>query len=126
MNTGIAAANGTVLACTDDDVKVSRNWLEHACGPLLDPQTWQPRGFDSVEAPIGISIDPRDEEHSLTLALRRLTRDAGLRAQLGDAGAARWAQRAKMSILWARCGCRSSPAWFGARSRGWTRSAIAM
>jgi glycosyltransferase involved in cell wall biosynthesis len=36
MNTGIAAANGTVLACTDDDVRVSRRWLEAACGPLLD------------------------------------------------------------------------------------------
>ena len=36
MNTGIAAANGTVLACTDDDVRVSRNWLESACGPLLE------------------------------------------------------------------------------------------
>jgi glycosyltransferase involved in cell wall biosynthesis len=36
MNTGIAAARGTVLACTDDDVKVSRHWLEHACQPLLD------------------------------------------------------------------------------------------
>jgi GT2 family glycosyltransferase len=36
MNTGIAAANGTVLACTDDDVRVSRNWLESACEPLLE------------------------------------------------------------------------------------------
>jgi glycosyltransferase involved in cell wall biosynthesis len=36
MNTGIAAASGTVLACTDDDVKVSRQWLETACRPLLE------------------------------------------------------------------------------------------
>jgi GT2 family glycosyltransferase len=36
MNTGIAAANATVLACTDDDVRVSPRWLETACGPLLD------------------------------------------------------------------------------------------
>ena len=35
MNAGIAAANAAVLACTDDDVRVSRHWLEHACGPLL-------------------------------------------------------------------------------------------
>jgi glucosyl-dolichyl phosphate glucuronosyltransferase len=35
MNAGIATANATVLACTDDDVRVSRNWLENACGPLL-------------------------------------------------------------------------------------------
>jgi cellulose synthase/poly-beta-1,6-N-acetylglucosamine synthase-like glycosyltransferase len=36
MNTGIAAANGTVLACTDDDVRVTVNWLQTACQPLLD------------------------------------------------------------------------------------------
>jgi hypothetical protein len=32
-----------------------------------------------------VSIDPRDEEHSLMLALRRLARDPGLRASLGAA-----------------------------------------
>jgi hypothetical protein len=62
--------------------------------PLFDPQTWQPRGFDAREAPIAVGIDPRDEEHSLVLALRRLASDASLRTQLGDAGAAWWAERA--------------------------------
>jgi cellulose synthase/poly-beta-1,6-N-acetylglucosamine synthase-like glycosyltransferase len=36
MNTGIAAANAIVLACTDDDVRVSHGWLKAACGPLLE------------------------------------------------------------------------------------------
>jgi glycosyltransferase involved in cell wall biosynthesis len=36
MNSGIAAADATVLACTDDDVRVRHDWLEKACGPLLD------------------------------------------------------------------------------------------
>jgi cellulose synthase/poly-beta-1,6-N-acetylglucosamine synthase-like glycosyltransferase len=36
MNTGIAAANGSVLACTDDDVRVSAQWLDTACRPLLE------------------------------------------------------------------------------------------
>ena len=35
--------------------------------------------------PIAISIDPRDEEHSLMLALVRLASDAALRAALGGA-----------------------------------------
>jgi len=65
--------------------------------PLLDPQTWQPRGFDSGATPIAISIDPRDEEHSLALALRRLTRDAALRTQLAEAGATWWTQRATLA-----------------------------
>src|SRR3954447_15465569 len=35
MNTGITAAAGAVLACTDDDVQVGHRWLETACRPLL-------------------------------------------------------------------------------------------
>jgi hypothetical protein len=62
--------------------------------PSLDPQTWQPRGLDTREAPIAIAIDPRDEEHSLVLALRRLAREPSLRSQLVDAAHAWWANRA--------------------------------
>jgi hypothetical protein len=58
--------------------------------PALDPQTWTPRGFGS-DAPIVVSLDPRDEEHSLVLAILRLSSDANLRAQLVDA-ADRWRQ----------------------------------
>jgi hypothetical protein len=56
--------------------------------PTLDPQTWLPRFFGN-ESPVAVSIDPRDEEHSLMLAIRRLSAEAPLRAQLGTA-ARRW------------------------------------
>jgi hypothetical protein len=56
--------------------------------PAIDPQTWQPRGWTG-QPPIVVSIDPRDEEHSLALALRRLATDAQLRESLG-AGAHEW------------------------------------
>ena len=59
--------------------------------PALDPQTWQPRGF-SAAAPIVISLDPRDEEHSLVLAIQRLSSDPALRARLADAAYA-WRER---------------------------------
>jgi len=59
--------------------------------PALDPQTWRPRGF-SADAPIVISLDPRDEEHSLVLAIQRLSSDPNLRARLADAAYA-WRQR---------------------------------
>jgi hypothetical protein len=62
--------------------------------PSLDPQTWQPRGFDSRDAPIAIAIDPRDEEHSLMLALRRLANDPSLRRDLATAAHAWWSARA--------------------------------
>ncbi len=58
--------------------------------PALDPQTWRPRGIATAEAPIAVTIDPRDEEHSLMLAMRRLASDAALREQLGGAARAWW------------------------------------
>lgn len=36
LNAGIAAANGEILAMTDDDVRVDEGWLEAACAALLD------------------------------------------------------------------------------------------
>jgi len=63
--------------------------------PALDPQTWQSRGSPrrglaeagpGAAAPIVVSIDLRDEEHSLTVAMRRLSADGALREQLGEAG----------------------------------------
>jgi len=62
--------------------------------PALDPQTWRPRGLAVPEAPIAVTIDPRDEEHSLMLAVRRLSSDAALRKQLGNAGRQWWATHA--------------------------------
>ena len=59
--------------------------------PALDPQTWQPRGWTG-QPPIVVSIDPRDEEHSLALALRRLASDTELRTSLGSA-AREWSRQ---------------------------------
>jgi hypothetical protein len=66
------------------EVEVTAAW------PALDPQTWLPRGF-SADPPIAISLDPRDEEHSLMLALVRLASDASVGRDLGMA-AHRWWQ----------------------------------
>lgn len=46
------------------------------------------------EAPIAVTIDPRDEEHSLMLAIRRLSSDGALRERLGEAAHAWWKSHA--------------------------------
>jgi hypothetical protein len=72
-----------------------------AAWPALDPQTWQPRalatGVTAPAAPIAISIDPRDEEHSLVLALTRMAGDSALRASLGAAAREWWARQATVA-----------------------------
>jgi len=73
--------------------------------PTLDPQNWQPRGRRPGAAPIAISLDPRDEAHSLGLALKRLGDDASLRAALAEAGHAWWQAHAtpdRAAAAWAR------------------------
>ena len=67
-----------------------------AAWPALDPQTWRARDAGRGAPPIVVSIDPRDEEHSLVLALRRLATDATLRADLGSAARAWWANHATL------------------------------
>jgi hypothetical protein len=57
--------------------------------PALDPQTWRPRG-PGTDPPIAVSIDPLDEEHSLTLTLTRLVSDPALRVRLGAAAFDWW------------------------------------
>ncbi len=37
-NCGMAAAQGDVLVCTDDDVRPGRGWIEAMCRPILDGQ----------------------------------------------------------------------------------------
>jgi hypothetical protein len=70
--------------------------IESTAGlPALDPQTWQPRGW-SGERPIAVSVDPRDEEHSLSLALRRLASDAELRSALASAAHEWWQRHATL------------------------------
>jgi glycosyltransferase involved in cell wall biosynthesis len=35
-NTGIFLANGKIILCTDDDVRVPANWIEGMCTPILE------------------------------------------------------------------------------------------
>ena len=82
---GMAAARAVIVLETES----TAGW------PALDPQTWQPRGWTGGP-PIVISIDPRDEEHSLSLALRRLATDAALRENLGSAAHEWWQKHATL------------------------------
>ena len=88
---GAAAGKAVVVAETES----TASW------PALDPQAWQPRalatGIGAPEPPMAISIDPRDEEHSLVLALTRLAHDAALRSALGSAARAWWARHATVA-----------------------------
>jgi glycosyltransferase involved in cell wall biosynthesis len=36
LNTGLAATGATIIAFTDDDVRIGAEWLERGCAPLLD------------------------------------------------------------------------------------------
>ncbi|HEY6509410.1 MAG TPA: hypothetical protein VIY56_15425 [Vicinamibacterales bacterium] len=81
---GMAAARPVIVAETSTT----------AAWPALDPQTWRARDVGRGAVPIVVSIDPRDEEHSLVLALRRLVVDATLRTDLGNAAQAWWATHA--------------------------------
>ena len=61
--------------------------------PTLDPRSWTI--LDAAPGPsarpaIAVSIDVLDEDHSLTLALKRLTADRALRQQLGAAAEIYW------------------------------------
>ena len=77
---------------------------ETADWPALNPQTWKPRDFPGVRDrragpfgpadPIIVSIDPRDEQHSLKLAMRRLSTDTALRERLGAAAREWWTSHA--------------------------------
>jgi hypothetical protein len=71
--------------------------LVTAAWPALDPQDWQPRGYIGATAPVAVSIDPRDEEHSLMRAMKRLSADGALRDSLGSAARTWWRGHATMS-----------------------------
>jgi len=81
---GMAAGKAVVTMEMDADAE----W------PAIDPQTWRPRGMAVSEPPIAVTIDPRDEEHSLMLAIRRLSSDGALRERLGEAAHAWWKSHA--------------------------------
>jgi hypothetical protein len=82
---GMAAGRAVIVLETES----TAGW------PALDPQTWQPRGWTG-QAPIVVSIDPRDEEHSLSLALRRLAGDATLRDALSTSAHEWWRHHATL------------------------------
>jgi hypothetical protein len=71
------------------ETEASADW------PMLDPQTWRARGLGFAR-PVGVSVDLRDEEHSLGLTIRRLTSDEALRSRLGEAGRAWWQAHASV------------------------------
>jgi hypothetical protein len=68
--------------------------LETSDWPSLNPQDWRPR---SAGAPMCVSLDLRDEAHSLRLALRRLSADAALRDQIGSAARVWWREHATVA-----------------------------
>jgi glycosyltransferase involved in cell wall biosynthesis len=87
----------------------------HEDVPSLDPRTWTVnaagilgsgsgvRGAESGSGmgwePVTIAIDVLDEDHSLRLAMRRLARDADLRAQLGAAARAWWGREHSVDVM---------------------------
>ena len=83
--TAVLAGMAAGKAVVTTETEATAEW------PAVDPQTWRPRGLGlEEEAPIAVTIDPRDEEHSLMLAIRRLSSDASSREQLGMAAHAWW------------------------------------
>ena len=70
--------------------------------PTLDPRSWTVVHSQPTLAPldpVAVSIDILDEVHSLTLALKRLTTDATLRARLGAAARAHWAHAHRLELM---------------------------
>ena len=86
--TAVLAALAAGKAVVTMEMEATAEW------PAIDPQTWRARGLSVKDAPIAVTIDPRDEEHSLMLAVRRLSSDSELREQLGLAGHAWWQNNA--------------------------------
>jgi glycosyltransferase involved in cell wall biosynthesis len=70
--------------------------------PTLDPRSWTvldaPPDMRRRE-PVAISIDILDEDHSLTLALKRLATEADLRRTLGAAARQHWTTRHTLELM---------------------------
>ncbi len=95
----LAAAKPTVIT----------DLLQTVTVPTLDPRTWTLAHVnatasaanvlpDAREA-VAVSIDILDEDHSLALALRRLTADADLREQLGRNARAWWDTHHRLAVM---------------------------
>lgn len=88
--------SGPWLRCLAAGVPTIVTRLSHLTDvPALDPRTWQSSAGNDGAGPgaVCVAIDLLDEDHSLRLALRRLSRDADLRRTLGRAGRAWWDAR---------------------------------
>jgi hypothetical protein len=81
---------GAILAMSAARAVVVYETATTAAWPAIDPQTWEPRGLFRSAPPIVVSVDPRDDEHSLMLAMRRLSASADSRERLGRAAQAWW------------------------------------
>ena len=111
----LAAADVGVCLCWPPTRAISASWLRClAAGkptivtdlvhtsdvPALDPRDWMVAGRPPAHDlqghsndPVGVTIDIRDEDHSLTLAVARLAGDHALRAELGGAARRYWKTR---------------------------------
>lgn len=58
--------------------------------PALDPHDWRPRNPADGRAPVTVSIDILDEQHSLVAAMTRLATDGVLRDTLGQSARRYW------------------------------------
>ena len=68
--------------------------------PAIDPRNWSLLAGPKAGAePVGVSIDILDEDHSLTRAIRGLTTDDKLRAELGLNARALWAERFRLEHM---------------------------
>jgi len=66
--------------------------------PALDPRTWRPWEPEGAR-PVTIAIDVLDEDHSLRLAMRRVSTDRLLRERLGMAARTYWEQEHSVSRM---------------------------
>jgi len=108
---GMAAGKPVIVMETE----VTADW------PAYDPQTWRPRG-SAGGAPVVVSIDPRDEEHSLMIAIRDLARDHELRGSLGAAAHQWWrahATPAHAATVWQQILSDARAMTPPARPAGW-------
>jgi glycosyltransferase involved in cell wall biosynthesis len=65
----------------------------------LDPRSWAVLNTTNDGRPVGVSIDILDEDHSLRLAMRRLSRDEALRSTLGAHARALWSARYRLDQM---------------------------
>ena len=92
----LSAGRATVVTAFADRADMpsldSRDWLVRQAPP-------ESPGSGTSHVPACVSIDILDEEHSLRLAMRRLTRDAALRNQIGRGGRELWESRFRLDRL---------------------------